>query len=277
MVLGREGSSGARCYLCHLSAKEFSKSLEAGDEWSYKEMNDFVRKMQESNAKVKKPVEGCKELAWWQMIPLSHFLVPLLHTLIGIGNDIYDNFRDIVNEHIECLDRKEIETRRKVAECEMTIESEKSRRNAWDASEKGKKFLSLKGIIYRRSKVLKDLGCVGNGSSVKVCAAKADDIDELLKEYDEYVAGDEDDDGGDEESGASSAVSVPNEEVVPADGNSDVVNALLQSKIKDYRAIIAQCQKEMAPLQAERAVFENSDRTKLNFKLKFVILIFQKV
>jgi maltodextrin utilization protein YvdJ len=83
--------------------------LDAGDEWSYKEMNDLVRKMQESNAKVKKPVEGCKELAWWQMIPLSHFLVPLLHTLIGIGNDIYDNFRDIVNEHIECLDRKEIE------------------------------------------------------------------------------------------------------------------------------------------------------------------------
>ena len=84
------------------------------------------------------------------MIKLSNYLVPLLHTLIGIGNDIYDNFRDVVNEDIGMLDPKDISTRRKVVLCETAIGDEVARRYAWDKSVNGKKFQSMKGKICRR-------------------------------------------------------------------------------------------------------------------------------
>jgi hypothetical protein len=85
-------------------------------------MNRFV-----DNMKAGKPTDGCKERAWWQMIPIDHFIVPLLHTLIGISNDIFDNFRDIVNQEIECLDRKEVETRRSVVKCKDKISEQVAR------------------------------------------------------------------------------------------------------------------------------------------------------
>jgi hypothetical protein len=281
MVLGRESSSGTRCYLCRMSAKEFTQSLQAGEAWSYDTMNELVGKMKRSGAKNPKPIEGCKELAWWQMVPLNHYLVPLLHTLIGIGNDIYDNFRDVVNESIECLDRKEIEARRKVAECELAIESDKMCRNEWDASEKGKKLESLKGVIYRRNKILKDLGYT-DGSPLKVVAAKLDDIDELLKEYDEYVAGD-DTEGMDYEEGnadGDAMMLVPGDIASAAAGASnDEVASALRRKVEEYLAIIRKSQQEMIPLLAERAVFEKRVSTgkKLLARLKKKLTEFRSV
>ena len=181
--------------------------------------------------------------------------------MIGIGNDIYDNFRDVINEDIECLDPKEIETRRKVAECENTIESEKQQRNDWDASVKGKRLESLKGMIYRRRKVLTDLGYC-KAKSKQVAAVSSDDVDELLKEYDDFVAGDaseglDPDFEDDEEEEAKASLEGSAVASVEATGvDCSVVNARLRSKIKDYEAVIAKCEEEMKPLVAERAVFE---------------------
>ena len=66
MVLGREHSSGSRCYLCRMSAKEFAKALKRGEAWTYELMNDLVSQMQNG-----KPLEGCKQRARWQMIKLG--------------------------------------------------------------------------------------------------------------------------------------------------------------------------------------------------------------
>ena len=74
--------------------KEFSKCHKAGEQWTFDSMNEHVSNMPKDG----KAIEGCKEKSWWQVIKLSNYLVPILHTLTGIGNDIYDNFRDVVNE-----------------------------------------------------------------------------------------------------------------------------------------------------------------------------------
>ena len=43
---------------------------------------------------------GVKKKPWWLFILLPNYLVPLLHCLIGIGNQLLAKFRAIINEHI---------------------------------------------------------------------------------------------------------------------------------------------------------------------------------
>ena len=137
MVLGRESSSPHNCYLCRLSKIQFAKCLEAGELWTYAVMDELVR----SKIKKGKPIEGCKEKTWWQCIPLNHLLVPLLHCLTGIGDDVYNNFLDII---------KEVAVHHKVRGCEEAIELGFIRREIWSVSEKRKSRSSLKGKIYRK-------------------------------------------------------------------------------------------------------------------------------
>ncbi len=44
---------------------------------------------------------GAKEKPWWDSIPITHYMVPLLHCMIGVGNQLLDMQWDIVNEHLE--------------------------------------------------------------------------------------------------------------------------------------------------------------------------------
>ena len=56
---------------------------------------------------------GIKEVPCWTFVPLHHFPPPLLHILIGIWNDIWDKFREIVSELIEYTAQEEADLRRK--------------------------------------------------------------------------------------------------------------------------------------------------------------------
>ncbi len=47
------------------------------------------------------PKLGVKKKPGWPFIPLSHFMVLLLHCEIGIGDQLLDMLRDIINEHLE--------------------------------------------------------------------------------------------------------------------------------------------------------------------------------
>ena len=53
--------------------------------------------------------------------------------MIGIGNDLFDNFKDLVNVDIECLDSKETMATLKVVVCLETIEERVEMRIDWDA------------------------------------------------------------------------------------------------------------------------------------------------
>jgi len=243
MVLGREHSSGSRCYLCRMSAKEFAKALKRGEAWTYELMNDLVSQMQNG-----KPLEGCKQRAWWQMIKLANYLVPLLHELIGIGNDIYDNFRDYVNEEIECLDPKEVATRRKVGLCEKTIDAEAAKRDGWDNSVKGTKLKSLKGMIYRRNTALSKLGVI-TSPAAPAASSRSDCIDDLLAEIDEYVETDDATEDDDVVTDGGTATQPTAAATVAANTNSNI-----KKRIAKYQKEIKEKQAEMKPLKDERDV-----------------------
>ena len=144
MILGKENSSGYWCYLCKLLGKEFSELYKMGDPLTYNFMNECVKKAKRAG----KAVSNAKEEAWWQFFLLKNILVPLLHKMIGIGNDILGNFKEMVNRYIEKLNQKEVLTRHKLVACEEGIDKGVAKRVEFDALADGKELKRLEDIAY---------------------------------------------------------------------------------------------------------------------------------
>ena len=47
------------------------------------------------------PKLGVNKTPWWPFIELIQYVSPLLHCEIGIGNDIFQLLREVINEYIE--------------------------------------------------------------------------------------------------------------------------------------------------------------------------------
>ncbi len=47
------------------------------------------------------PKLGVKKTPWWPFIELTQYVSPLLHCEIGIGNNIFQLLREVINEYIE--------------------------------------------------------------------------------------------------------------------------------------------------------------------------------
>ena len=86
------------------------------------EVGGLVPKGTKKRKTKRKAKLGVKDLPWFTFIPFDHFTVPLLHCLVGIGDNILTKFRDIVSEEIEYLPCLEIETRLSAGSTEENIE-----------------------------------------------------------------------------------------------------------------------------------------------------------
>ena len=103
-----------------------------------------------------------KDAPWWPFINLECFVVPLLHALIGIGNDLLDQFRDWVNKDLEDWDQQEYRTRQAIKTADHAIIDDCAERDEWDTSADGKKLKSLKGMIRSRRNDMKRLDTLIN-------------------------------------------------------------------------------------------------------------------
>ena len=74
-------------------------------------------------------------MIWWPFIPLSHFMVPLLHCEIGIGNQLLDMLRDIINKHLENMTRTEERMRASIPILNKIISETTAKRDSWNASD----------------------------------------------------------------------------------------------------------------------------------------------
>jgi hypothetical protein len=95
MALGKESMAGNWCMQCTSSKTQF---LDDGTMWTMEEM---VRLGKETKSKKGEPQLGIKQQPWWPFIPISNYMVPLLHCEIGIGNQLLDKLCDIINKHIK--------------------------------------------------------------------------------------------------------------------------------------------------------------------------------
>ena len=74
---------------------------------------------------------------------MEHVMVPLLHFLIRIGNNLLDRFCNIVNEYIEKMSPAEIKLMCTLTNYDIIIAKTIQSRNLFDKSLEGKMMKSL--------------------------------------------------------------------------------------------------------------------------------------
>ena len=96
--------------MCDLARRQFCDLLTPGRTWSWSSLEKTAAEVKHPNFKGDSKL-GVKCSPLWKFIPLKNFLPPLLHILIGIWNDIWDKFWEIVSECIEYIPRDEADLR----------------------------------------------------------------------------------------------------------------------------------------------------------------------
>jgi hypothetical protein len=67
---------------------------------------------------------GIREPPLWSFIPVHRVLIPMLYLLLGLGNNILDNFWEWVDERVEKLTPEEIEARNMSMLAKITLDDE---------------------------------------------------------------------------------------------------------------------------------------------------------
>ncbi len=95
MATGREHADRVWCFYCNLMNREWkSEVIVAGEEWSNDSLTNHVKSMHENNISLSTfEKKGCKidHLLMFDAIDIDHFVLPVLHVLLGLANDIYKN------------------------------------------------------------------------------------------------------------------------------------------------------------------------------------------
>ncbi|KAL7529504.1 hypothetical protein ACHAWF_003005, partial [Thalassiosira exigua] len=252
MALGRESMSGAWCFLCKLCRSQFADPNHSdGEMWTMQMLKDIAEKVRDGGGK---PIDGVKSLPWWDFLEVKDFMIPLLHILIGIGNDLLDSFREWVNEELEDIDNQEYQTRKAVTTAEHLIIDDIAERDEWDASADGKKLKSLKNKVRARKKSMEKLGALI--TIVSEARANNEDspleVQDLLNEFEQHVdatQGDDDDDP------AAADGEDMEEEQGEGDVRVDLPEGLcpeVKAKIDRYHAEMEQAKLDLAPLEEVR-------------------------
>ncbi len=90
-----------------------------------------------------KLLNGVKQEPWWLFLKIEHHIVPLLHCLIGIGNNLLNKFCDVGNEYMENLSAAELKLARSLTNYDLIIVETAKKRDEFDASPEGKKQKAL--------------------------------------------------------------------------------------------------------------------------------------
>ena len=191
----------------------------------------------------------------WPVIPVQNFIAPLLYMLIGIWNDIWNRFREIISEEIEYIDPEEAEARLKRTELEIRIALLKNKRNSWkEASEDGKVLKSAKSKLTRLRRVAKNLRKLAcqpsvdnsDASSMALFLLECDAIIEQDTSEDDTVIGicnedsDVEEDAGDKEQEETEAVEGQEATVVPNANAFEAKLVAVMTKIKEVEKVIAE-------------------------------------
>lgn len=114
MALGRSGYDGAWCLYCTTPKTTWKKIHEDdncncnGELWSIRSLtNQCV--LNQNNGNQGATGLGVREPPWFPFIPMTNVLFPLLHEILGVGNDLLANFRGWLDELVEPLTIEEQE------------------------------------------------------------------------------------------------------------------------------------------------------------------------
>jgi hypothetical protein len=131
MVLARTGYSGSNCLYCDLTSTQWNQlHLEKGLDCGGHEVTieglsarHVVSTQHQDETTLLAPI-GQKELPLWNFIPIRNTLIPGLHILLGLGNDVLDHFWKWLDERVEPLTTEEIEARNMSLLAEIGVEDQ---------------------------------------------------------------------------------------------------------------------------------------------------------
>jgi hypothetical protein len=132
---------------CKATQQQFS------DDCKFWMMDQLVRCGKDTETKKGDPLLGVKKKPWWPFIPLDHYMVPLLHCEIGIGNQLLDWLRAIINTHIACYSPGKEALLTSIRAIKTIIAATAKERDNWDESaEGGKKQKTLMRAVVAYSR-----------------------------------------------------------------------------------------------------------------------------
>jgi hypothetical protein len=139
MSMGRESMARYWCMHCLANRPQF---LGKHPPWL---MEDLCHKGNEAvHQQNGKPQMGVQQRPWFDFIPVSHHMVPLLHCEIGIRNDLLKMLRNIINKFLENMTLTEVSIQLSIPALRNIIAETATKRDEWDASTDGKMHTTLK-------------------------------------------------------------------------------------------------------------------------------------
>lgn len=138
MVLGKESMASHWCMLCKEHKDNFlTKTCKM---WT---MEELVTAGEAAKNTKGDPELGIKQEPWWPFIPLDNYIVPLLHCEIGVGNQLLDKVRDIVNEYLENMTPQEMQIRASIPILQNIIAATAKSRDEWDTCPNGGRRMNI--------------------------------------------------------------------------------------------------------------------------------------
>jgi len=181
MVFGKESMSGHWCMQCtmQMQCTLTQEQLIAVKRWT---MEEYCRLGDEAEKRKGEPKLGVKKKPWWPFIPVSHYMVPLLHCEIGIGNQLLDMLREIINEYLENMTRTEERMRASIPILNKIISETTAKRDLWDASDDEKLRKKLKRNVAMHFLLAASEDSANNDAAIVVAIAPATAADVKAEE-----------------------------------------------------------------------------------------------
>ena len=117
-TLGRAGYDSSYCLFCKCRPKEWksgyesSKNYIGAEKWTISRINEVaLDQFQKQSSGTPYGSVGIRGYTLLSCIPLTRVLPPILHLLLGLGNDVYSKFKDFLQIRIEKISGKESEAR----------------------------------------------------------------------------------------------------------------------------------------------------------------------
>jgi len=282
MALGRESMSGHWCFLCKMCRTMFDKLEHRDTMWTMEELLKIADEVNGGKAKF-----GVKKRPWWPFIPLENYMIPLLHVLIGLGNDLLDSFLDWVNEELECLDQQEIMTKRAMLTAEHKILDTTAERDVWNGTLDGKRLKSLLQKKRYRVNKLREMGAIVTLAQ-EANQSGADspfNASEMLQDFEAFVQ----EDGVAEEDAEDGLMSITIDASVDQEARGRIelcyqevmaveeelaplkeIKKVITDKLRKTRAFLAEMKKALKGFRSARKKSSESLESKLMKVLKTI-------
>lgn len=104
----------------------------------------MAKKVKDMKERELSKAKGVRTHPMWDCIPISHYIVPVLHIHIGLGNDVLNHLLDIIDRDIEKISPEEQSAWNDLVSIENAIKQLHHKRDEYDKTE---------GVLVRNAKV----------------------------------------------------------------------------------------------------------------------------